>query len=170
MGRDGNAMTYVEYLGNVARLAVEVANAEELSPLSVAMLVEHGVAPEGELGTVPELTRAALGQLVAGAHPEAVHMLLVEYPPELHLSEHDGTPHIHHARDGLPTRVWVGQTVAAALAHLAAGDPGLTLGRCAAAGCGRFFIDQSRNRTRRFCGNTCASRTTVAAYRARSDR
>ncbi|WP_436850251.1 CGNR zinc finger domain-containing protein, partial [Streptomyces monashensis] len=27
--------------------------------------------------------------------------------------------------------------------------------------------DDSRNRTRRFCSNACASRTTVAAYRAR---
>ncbi|MEV0173240.1 CGNR zinc finger domain-containing protein [Streptomyces sp. NPDC050803] len=29
-------------------------------------------------------------------------------------------------------------------------------------------VGQSRNRTRRFCSNACASRTTVAAYRARA--
>ncbi|MFE2950292.1 CGNR zinc finger domain-containing protein [Embleya sp. NPDC059267] len=29
-------------------------------------------------------------------------------------------------------------------------------------------MDQSRNRTRRFCANACASRTTVAAHRARA--
>lgn len=44
----------------------------------------------------------------------------------------------------------------------------MTLGRCAAAGCENYFVDQSRNRTRRFYSNACASRTTVAAYRARS--
>ncbi|WP_407647073.1 CGNR zinc finger domain-containing protein [Actinacidiphila soli] len=43
----------------------------------------------------------------------------------------------------------------------------MTIGRCWAAGCPRFSVDQSRNRSRRFCGNTCASRTTVAAHRAR---
>ena len=54
------------------------------------------------------------------------------------------------------------------LRHAAeASDPAATIGRCQARGCARLFVDQSRNRSRRFCGNTCASRTTVAAYRAR---
>ncbi|MFC4585949.1 CGNR zinc finger domain-containing protein [Sphaerisporangium corydalis] len=30
------------------------------------------------------------------------------------------------------------------------------------------YIDRSRNRSRRFCSGACASRTTVAAHRARS--
>lgn len=38
---------------------------------------------------------------------------------------------------------------------------------CAGNNCRRVFVDQSRNRTRRYCGNSCASRSTVAAYRAR---
>jgi predicted RNA-binding Zn ribbon-like protein len=46
------------------------------------------------------------------------------------------------------------------------GDPAVTVGRCQAAGCRRFYVDESRNRSRRFCGNACGSRTTVAAYRA----
>ncbi|MGW5371674.1 CGNR zinc finger domain-containing protein [Streptomyces sp. NPDC004011] len=50
----------------------------------------------------------------------------------------------------------------------AAARPAVTLGRCAAAGCDNYFVDQSRNRTRRFCSNACASRTTVAAHRART--
>ncbi|WP_189106053.1 CGNR zinc finger domain-containing protein [Streptomyces camponoticapitis] len=44
------------------------------------------------------------------------------------------------------------------------------MGRCAAAGCGNHFADQSRDRTRRFCSNACASRTTVAAYRAGAEK
>ncbi|WP_406393320.1 CGNR zinc finger domain-containing protein [Streptomyces sp. NBC_00882] len=44
----------------------------------------------------------------------------------------------------------------------------MALGRCAAAGCEDYFVDQSRNRTRRFCSHACASRTTVAPYRARA--
>ncbi|MFI1380638.1 CGNR zinc finger domain-containing protein [Embleya sp. NPDC020886] len=31
-------------------------------------------------------------------------------------------------------------------------------------------MDRLRNRTRRFCANACASRTTVAAHRARAAR
>jgi predicted RNA-binding Zn ribbon-like protein len=68
----------------------------------------------------------------------------------------------------LERRLEVRDRGAAELALVAAGDPAVTLGRCAAAGCGNYFVDQSRNRTRRFCGNACASRTTVAAYRART--
>jgi CGNR zinc finger len=41
------------------------------------------------------------------------------------------------------------------------------LRRCAAAGCGRWLVDTSRNQSRRYCEHACASRTTVAAYRAR---
>jgi len=47
------------------------------------------------------------------------------------------------------------------------GDPNVTVGRCQAARCQRFYVDDSGNRSRRFCANACASRTNVAAYRAR---
>ena len=112
----------------------------------------------------------ALAQLLDGTPPDAVHQLLRDYPPEMHLSDHDGLGgwHIHFSRNGTPAERWLGQLLAAKLALVAAGDPAVTLGRCAAAGCANYFVDQSRNRTRRFCSNACASRTTVAAYRART--
>lgn len=66
----------------------------------------------------------------------AVTALLDRYPPELTLSDHDGagTAHIHFARNG-PPRQWIGESIAAALAHVATRDPGLTLGQCAAERC-----------------------------------
>lgn len=168
-------MDYVDYVGNVTRFAVELVNAGHANELSVdaqEMLAQHGVRrpTPGDLKPLLAPMRDALQHIVDGTPRETVNSLLERYPPELRLSDHDGagTPHIHFARNGLAPRRWIGQTVAAALAHVAAGDPGLTLGRCAAEGCPLFFVDQSRNRTRRFCGNTCASRTTVAAYRART--
>jgi len=168
---------YVDYIGNVTRFAVELANAghtDELSPEARQMLAEHDVErpKAGELKQLLALVRKALQQIVDAAPPEAVSTLLTNYPPDLHLSDHDntGTMHIHFARNGLAPRQWIGQTVAAALAHVATSDPGLTLGQCAAEACESFFVDQSRNRARRFCSNTCASRTTVAAYRARRRR
>jgi predicted RNA-binding Zn ribbon-like protein len=99
-----------------------------------------------------------------------VHALLEQYPPDMHLSDHDGRLHVHFARDGSPAREWLGRLIAAQLALVVMGDTAGTLGRCAAAGCANYFVDQSRNRTRRFCGNACASRTTVAAYRARASK
>jgi predicted RNA-binding Zn ribbon-like protein len=162
-------------LGNVTRFAVELVNAghaDDLSSDAQEMLSQHEVGrpAAGELKPLLALMRHALQEIADGGPPEAVSTLLKRYSPDMHLSDHDGagTPHIHFARNGLAPRQWIGQTIAATLAHVATGDPGLTLGRCAAQGCPHFFVDQSRNRTRRFCSNTCASRTTVAAYRARS--
>jgi predicted RNA-binding Zn ribbon-like protein len=172
---------YGDYIGNVTWVAVELANqggVAEPSALMRQMFDEHAVGEDApDLGRLPGLVRVALGELVEAVEAvgqagpgglDAVSTLLSAYPPDLHLSDHDGQWHIHFARDGATAERWLGQTVAAALAHVAAGDPGVTLGLCAAEGCGNYFVDQSRNRTRRFCGNACASRTTVAAYRARA--
>lgn len=165
-------MTYADYLANATRLAVEVANtgyARDPGAISHQMLTDHQVdcPTAAELEPLRRLLREVLGQIVTGGRAEAVGTLLKRYPPDMHLSEHDGILHIHFARDGLPPQRWIGQTTAAALAHVATGDPGVTLGRCAASGCDRFFVDQSRNRTRRFCSGSCASRTSVAVFRAR---
>jgi hypothetical protein len=166
---------YGDYIGNVTRLAVELANTGTLDlggELVADFFDQHEVTPppDGAYGGLPHLVATALAQLVDGTAPDAVHRLLRDYPPEMHLSDHDGTGfwHIHFSRNGAPAERWLGQLVAAKLALVAAGDPAVTLGRCAADGCGNYFVDQSRNRTRRFCGNACASRTTVAAYRARA--
>lgn len=168
-------MAYVDYLGNVTRFAVELVNgggADHLSDDAREMFDQHEVATPSskDLRPLLRLVGEALGQIVDGVPAHAVSALLGKFPPSMHLSDHDGAdlPHIHFARNGDEPVRWIGQTVSAALAHVATGDPGLTLGRCAAEGCGNFFVDQSKNRTRRFCSNTCASRTTVAAYRARA--
>jgi hypothetical protein len=166
-------VTYADYLANATRLAVEVANtgtAGDPGSIPSQLLADHQVAwtAAAGLGPLRTLLRQALEQIVTGGQADAVGTMLKRYPPDMHLSGHDGILHIHFARDGLPAQRWIGQTTAAALAHVATGDPGVTLGRCAAGGCDRFFVDQSRNRTRRFCGSPCASRTSVAAFRARS--
>jgi hypothetical protein len=168
-------LAYADYMGNVTQLAVELVNAgglDEPSELARLFLDQHRIDPPGPggLGELPALVRAALAQLVDGAEPAAVHELLKRYPPDMHLSDHDGYVHVHYSRDGAEPRQWLGQLIAAQLAMLAAGEQSATLGRCAARGCGNFFVDQSRNRTRRFCSNACASRTTVAAYRARTPK
>jgi predicted RNA-binding Zn ribbon-like protein len=40
-------------------------------------------------------------------------------------------------------------------------------GRCAADGCGNYFLDTSTNRAKRFCSVRCANRMHVAAFRSR---
>ena len=41
------------------------------------------------------------------------------------------------------------------------------LGVCIADDCGDVLVDLSKNRSRRFCDQTCGNRANVAAYRAR---
>jgi predicted RNA-binding Zn ribbon-like protein len=159
-------MRYEDYIGNLARLAVELVNAGTPDPL---MLSEHGISPPSteDLAPLLALLRPAMAAVADGADLEPVNRLLRRYPPRLQVSTHDGLPHLHHAEDGEPPIPWLGRSCAAGLAHVACGVPEVTIGRCQAAGCPKFFVDQSRNHSRRFCGNTCASRTTVAAYRER---
>ena len=40
-------------------------------------------------------------------------------------------------------------------------------GTCAADGCSGVFLDTSRNRSRRYCSDRCATRENVAALRSR---
>lgn len=55
--------------------------------------------------------------------------------------------------------------VAAAAADLLAMGDRKRLGRCAAEGCGRWFYDVSRNRSRRWCSMArCGNRAKVAAH------
>jgi hypothetical protein len=160
---------YEDYMGNVARLAVDLVNTGEVG--DKRMLTEHSVAEPDrrDLDDLLPRLRDAVAAICDGQPLEPVNRLLARYPPQIFITDHDGpgTAHLHYAPDGEPAAPWLGRTCAAALAHIACGTPEVTLGRCLAKGCRRFYVDQSRNRSRRFCGNTCASRTTVAAHRAR---
>ncbi len=157
-------MDYADYIGNVTRLAVELVNGDEYS--EPAMLTDHQVQP-ADLAELLAVLAPAVAATADGGPIGAVNALLRRYPPKILVSEHDGQPHLHFADDGEDAASWLGRTCGAGLAHVLTGDPQVRLGRCHADGCTRFYVDQSRNRSRRFCSNACASRTTVAAYRAR---
>ncbi|MGW2938705.1 CGNR zinc finger domain-containing protein [Streptomyces sp. NPDC001156] len=164
-------MHYADYIGNLSRLAVEFVNGDPPSELRQEMFRQHRIAePDAErlAAFVPGLRDAV--EAAAHIRPiDAVNALLEQHPPLIRVDDHDGegSPHLHFAPNGEDAVSWLGRSCAAALAYVVSGDPAVTIGRCRAAGCGRFYVDDSRNRTRRFCSNACASRTTVAAYRAR---
>jgi predicted RNA-binding Zn ribbon-like protein len=85
------------------------------------------------------------------------------------LTMHDGVaPHLHYARDGAPLPTWIAAMAVSGLALYVCRYGRSRLRRCAAVGCGRWHADESKNSSRRYCSPACASRTTVAAYRARS--
>ncbi|MEU8121103.1 CGNR zinc finger domain-containing protein [Spirillospora sp. NPDC049024] len=161
-------MRYVAYIGNLTRLAVELVNGDEPSDLRREFFQQHHVAEPDDLRDLVPALRDAIAAVADGGPSLPVNLLLDRYPPEMRVAEHDGDgPHLHFARDGEDGVQWLGRSCTAALAHVLCGDPDVTVGRCRADGCARFYVDDSRNRSRRFCSNACASRTTVAAHRAR---
>lgn len=167
-------MRYEDYIANLTGLAVDVVNAgsaQDLPGISGQMFTDHRVTPpsDDELSTLLPMVRLGLEALTGNGDILCLNELLSAYPSRLYLSTHEGEgpAHLHHAVDGEPGLDWLGRCCAAGMAHVACGVPDVTVGKCAAVQCGRFFVDQSRNRSRKFCSNACASRTTVAAYRAR---
>ncbi|WP_412542380.1 CGNR zinc finger domain-containing protein [Longispora sp. K20-0274] len=165
-------MRYEDYIANLARLAVELANGDGPTAFSDEMFGQHRVdrPTPAELAALLAELRPALAAVADGGPLAPVNAMLEKHPPRLHISDHDGlgAPHLHHAYDGEPALDWLARGCGAALAHIACGVPEVVLGRCGARGCPNFFVDASRNHSRRFCGNTCASRTTVAAHRSRA--
>jgi predicted RNA-binding Zn ribbon-like protein len=75
--------------------------------------------------------------------------------------------HIHATSPGAPLADRMAVDAAMAFADLIRFGELTRLRYCAAAGCDNVMIDLSKNRSRRFCGLTCANRVNVAAYRSR---
>jgi hypothetical protein len=75
--------------------------------------------------------------------------------------------HLHGVPVGAPLPSAVVVHAAMAFVDLVRADDTARCKRCGDGRCERMFLDQSRNRSRRFCSTTCQSRTNVAAFRER---
>ena len=98
---------------------------------------------------------------------ERLNALLVRHPVHPEFSRHDDQPwHLHLAQGGgVADRYAAGSAMGLAMLLAQLGTD--RLGVCAAPSCQRVFIDASTNRSRRYCGDRCASRANVTALRAR---
>lgn len=99
---------------------------------------------------------------------EVLNALLLAVPMQPHLSDHDDLGlHLHAAPPSSGFAHRFRATVLMSLAELLC-EHGLSrTGVCAADGCDRVYADTSRGGRRRFCSESCANRTNVAAFRAR---
>ena len=83
------------------------------------------------------------------------------------LVQHERVPlHLHVDAPGASWGGWLAASGAMALALLIAEHGTEVLGGCQAHGCAHVLLRIGPGPARRFCDNTCASRTRVAAYRA----
>ncbi len=94
--------------------------------------------------------------------------LLGDVPMHPHLSDHDGRGlHVHYAPPEVDLAHRVRATTLMNLSELLCDHGVERIGVCAAPACDRVYADDSRGGRRRFCSDTCANRTNVAAFRAR---
>ena len=187
-------MEYDTYNADAVQLAVDLANLSSAAGDPVAHLAADSpelvdacatfveghadwfASPPPHVLTAidrEQFAHLALGvREVASASTDAeavdrLNGLLTQCAPEPRATNHNGTPHLHYSADDAPLVVQLGTTVSMAMANLVCRYGRDRLGLCAAADCRDVFVDTSRNRSRRYCSETCASRTTVSAFRAR---
>ena len=116
--------------------------------------------------------RDALGAVFAAReHPGQLAALLNDLLARTarpRLVEHAGVPlHLHVDAPESSWGGWLAASGAMALALLVAEHGTGVLGRCEADGCAHVLLRTGPGPARRFCDDACASRTRVAAYRAR---
>ncbi|MFB7914562.1 CGNR zinc finger domain-containing protein [Streptomyces sp. NPDC056061] len=147
------------------------------TPAALRAVVERHGGPSLDL---TETTARQLGEAATGLSrildlsdedraAEAINALLDRYPARPRLVRLPGRPWSLHTRtpDHAPPVEWLLSTAALALA-LWLGERGrCAWGRCAAPGCGRYFIDAGRRTPQRFCSTRCGTRVRVATHRAR---
>ena len=172
-------MDYDTYGSNAVELAIDLANADRDGDWADEFLRAHDewFTPETGLDLSPAETRraAATADLVravavAGTQEEVMdrlNELLALARPHPYATDHDGELHLHYARPDAPALEQLTTTVAMGLSQVVAQHGWQRLGVCSAEGCDDVYVDTSRNASRRYCSNTCASRSSVAAYRAR---
>jgi predicted RNA-binding Zn ribbon-like protein len=94
--------------------------------------------------------------------------LLARHPAHPYLARVDGRWRLHHhPADAALVPMWTA-ICAEALARLIGEGYADRLGVCGRRGCGRVFIDESKNASRRFCSTACQNRVKAAAFRRRS--
>ena len=173
-------MDYDTYGSTAVELAIALANADLEPDDGVSRFLaahDEWFTPGTSLDLTASDARkaAATGRLVravalADSQPEVLtrlNELLTLAHPRPYATDHDGELHLHYARPDAPALEQLTTTVAMGLSQVVVQHGWQRLGVCSAEGCDDVYVDTSRNASRRYCSNTCASRSTVAAYRAR---
>lgn len=108
--------------------------------------------------------------LFARAEPSAavpiINDLLREFPASPHVSSE--RPYSLHYHDGsLPAAPGWQIGCAAALGSFLSSGAWRYIGECQAERCDRVFLDDTRNRSKRFCSTRCQNREKVRSFRLR---
>jgi predicted RNA-binding Zn ribbon-like protein len=173
-------MNYDTYGSSAVELAIDLANAELDPPGGVeTFLMSHAEwftpgtpleLSDRDAASVARTSGLVREVAVAGTQDDVLtrlNELLALARPRPYATDHDGALHLHYARPDATAVEQLTTTVAMGLSQVVVQHGWQRLGVCSAEGCDDVYVDTSRNASRRYCSNTCASRSTVAAYRAR---
>ena len=135
----------------IHRSRVRAADLDDINALRDRIREVFDAAVDGDGARVGRL----LNRLIADA----------DVRPEV--TDHDGGWHLHYTPvdAALPRRMTALAAMALAGVVIEFGIDRLK--RCGADDCDDVFVDSSRNTSRRYCGERCANRCNVAAFRAR---
>lgn len=96
-----------------------------------------------------------------------VNALLTEHSAHPHLAYEQGRWRLHHhPADAAVVPMWTAIT-ADAFARLIGAARHDRVRRCSALDCRRFFVDETKNASKRFCATRCQNRVKAATFRAR---
>lgn len=135
--------------------------------------VSHGPKPTDEdLEQVRRLRGSLRKVFDAPDHESAVEILnglLAKSGARPELTNHDdGSWHLHYTPMRTPVALRIAAESAMALSVVIAENGFDRLRLCEGERCMDVFVDESRNRSRRYCSpQVCGNRASVAAYRAR---
>ena len=173
-------MDYDTYGSSAVELAIDLANADRTDPswardflsshdewFTSGTSFELSPGETHRAGTTADLVRAVAIATTQDDVLARVNELLALAHPRPYATDHDGELHLHYARPEAPVLEQLTTTVAMGLSQVVVQHGWQRLGVCSADNCDDVYVDTSRNASRRYCSNTCASRSTVAAYRAR---
>jgi len=125
---------------------------------------------------VPELVglaqrlHAVFAGLASGdvdAAARGLNELLAQHPAQPHLAKEEGVWRLHHHPQDAPLVPMWAAICAEGLARVVGLPSAQRLGTCEREGCGRVFVDVSKNASRRFCSLACQNRVKAATFRAR---
>lgn len=181
-------MDFSHYTDEPVRLAVDLVNTR--SPLRgvdtlqtvddlarfFAGIGREWLVPDWDLGEEDlAAVRRLRAQLRSVFHRDddadaagLLNAILSEVHATPRVSVHDDVPpHLHFEPLSSGPGPWLAAITAMGLSVVLVDHGSRRLGVCSSVTCGHVFIDTSRNRSRRYCSDTCATRENVAAYRRR---
>ena len=178
-------MDFTHYSDEAVAIAVDLVNSRgswtgfEYLPDSEAVirfLADHGLSPPHSVGRREieniHALRARLSAAFTAPDEKTsvaiLNKLLDDVGTHPQLTDHDGAEwHLHYVPAGKAVSQQLTAVAAMGLATVIAEHGFERIGVCSADECRDVYIDTSRNKSRRYCDDSCSSRMNVAAYRSR---